>query len=97
MNKKQYKLIALSLAMTMAVSSISYAANADRKVSAAKTDNEVLTVAKKDIIRKNETKVSSGSVIEEPEIAETFVVSNTISLFHRVPSSRSLKSLQRAR
>ena len=53
MNKKQYKLIALSLAMTMAVSSISYAANADRKVSAAaKTDNEVLTVAKKDIIRK---------------------------------------------
>lgn len=29
MNKKQYKLIALSLAMTMAVSSISYAANAD--------------------------------------------------------------------
>ena len=74
MNKKQYKLIALSLAMTMAVSSISYAANADRKVSAAaKTDNEVLTVAKKDIIRKNETNV------------------------HRVPSSRSLKSLQRAR
>ena len=53
MNKKQYKLIALLLAMTMAVSSISYAANADRKVSAAaKTDNEVLTVAKKDIIRK---------------------------------------------
>lgn len=41
MNKKQYKLIALSLAMTMAVSSISYA-NADRKVSAAaKTDNDV--------------------------------------------------------
>ena len=69
MNKKQYKLIALSLAMTMAVSSISYAANADRKVSAAaKTDNEVLTVAKKDIIRKNETNVSSGPVIEEPEI-----------------------------
>ena len=34
MNKKQYKLIALLLAMTMAVSSISYAANADRKVSA---------------------------------------------------------------
>lgn len=69
MNKKQYKLIALSLAMTMAVSSISYAANADRKVSAAaKTDNEVLTVVKKDIIRKNETKVSSGPVIEKPEI-----------------------------
>lgn len=69
MNKKQYKLIALLLAMTMAVSSISYAANADRKVSAAaKTDNEVLTVAKKDIIRKNETKVSSGPVIEKPEI-----------------------------
>ena len=78
MNKKQYKLIALLLAMTMAVSSISYAANADRKVSAAaKTDNEVLTVAKKDIIRKNETKVSSGSVIEEPEIPAKSKISFT--------------------
>ena len=78
MNKKQYKLIALSLAMTMAVSSISYAANADRKVSAAaKTDNEVLTVAKKDIIRKNETKVSSGPVIEEPEIPAKSKISFT--------------------
>lgn len=78
MNKKQYKLIALLLAMTMAVSSISYAANADRKVSAAaKTDNEVLTVAKKDIIRKNKTKVSSGSVIEEPEIPAKSKISFT--------------------
>lgn len=78
MNKKQYKLLALSLAMTMAVSSISYAANADRKVSAAaKTDNEVLTVAKKDIIRKNETKVSSGPVIEEPEIPAKSKISFT--------------------
>ena len=78
MNKKQYKLIALSLAMTMAVSSISYAANADRKVSAAaKTDNEVLTVAKKDIIRKNETNVSSGPVIEEPEIPAKSKISFT--------------------
>lgn len=64
--------------MTMAVSSISYAANADRKVSAAaKTDNEVLTVAKKDIIRKNETKVSSGPVIEEPEIPAKSKISFT--------------------
>lgn len=64
--------------MTMAVSSISYAANADRKVSAAaKTDNEVLTVAKKDIIRKNETKVSSDSVIEEPEIPAKSKISFT--------------------
>ena len=78
MNKKQYKLIALSLAITMAVSSISYAANADRKVSAAaKTDNEVLTVAKKDIIRKNETNVSSGPVIEEPEIPAKSKISFT--------------------